>query len=81
MGKLVIDIYSCVNADILTKVLLKCFWSSPLPTICILSKSLLIGGHGNRKAKFSKNKKKKKKKKTLKNLEAGVLDVDNHTEP
>ena len=37
------------------KVLQKCFWNSPLPTICILSKSLiLIGCHGNRKAKFSK---------------------------
>ena len=51
-----------------------------LPTIWILSKSLILtGGHGNRKAKFLKNK--KKKKKTLKNLEAAVLDVDNHTKP
>ena len=36
---------------------------------------ILISCHGNRKAKFSKNKKK------IKNLEAGVLDVDNHTKP
>ena len=54
MGKVEIGIYFCVIADILTKVLLKCFWSSPRPTICILFKSLiLIGGRGNRKAKFS----------------------------
>ena len=60
MGKVEI-IYFCVAADILTKVLLKCFWSSPLPTIWILSKSLiLIGGHGNRKAKFSGEKNIKK---------------------
>ena len=52
MEKVETDIYFCVTADIFTKVLLKCFWSSPLPTIWILSKSLiLIGGHGNRKAK------------------------------
>ena len=57
MGKLEIGIYFCDTADILTNVLLKCFWSSPLPTIWILSKSLiLIGCHGNRKAKFSKKK-------------------------
>ena len=58
IGKVEIGICFCVTADILTKVLLKCFWSSPLP---ILSKSLiLIGGHGNRKAKFSRKKKIKK---------------------
>ena len=63
MGKVEIGIYFCVTADILTIVLLKCLWSSPLPTIWILSKSLiLIGGHGNRKAKFSRKKKKKKQK-------------------
>ena len=62
MGKVEIGIYFCVTADILTEVLLKCFWSSPLPTIWILSKSLiLIGGHGSRKAKFSKKKKKHSK--------------------
>ena len=33
MGKVEIGIYFCVTADILTKVLLKCFWSSPLPAI------------------------------------------------
>ena len=57
MGKVEIGIYFCVTADILTKVLLKCFRSSPLPTIWILSKSLIvIGSHGNRKAKFSREK-------------------------
>ena len=30
MGKVEIGIYICVTADVLTKVLLKCFWSSPL---------------------------------------------------
>ena len=60
MGKVEIGIYFCVTADILTNVLLKCFWSSPLPTIWILSKSLiLIGCHGNRKAKFSEKKNQK----------------------
>ena len=33
MGKVEIGIYFCVTADILTEVLLKCFWSSPLPII------------------------------------------------
>ena len=57
MEKVETDIYFCVTADSFTKVLLKCFWSSPLPTIWILSKSLiLIGGHGNRKAKKKKIK-------------------------
>ena len=69
MGKVEIGIYFYVTADILTKVLLNCFWSSPLPTIWIMSKSLiLIGGYSNRKAKFSKNNNKKKKKKKKKNL-------------
>ena len=54
MGKVEIGIYFCDTADILTKILQKCSWSSLLSTIRILSKSLnLIGGHGNRKAKFS----------------------------
>ena len=62
MGKVEIGIYFCVTADILTKVLLKCFWSSPSTNLMNLSKLLiLIGGHGNRKAKFSKKKKKPKK--------------------
>ena len=57
MGKVEIGIYFCVTADILTKVLLKCFWCSSLQTKRILSKSLiLIGGHGNQKAKFSREK-------------------------
>ena len=32
MGKVEIGIYFCVTADILTKVLLECFWSSRLST-------------------------------------------------
>ena len=57
LGKVEIGIYFCVTADILTKVLLKCLWSSPLSTIWILSKWLiLIGGHGNRKAKAFEKK-------------------------
>ena len=55
MGNVEIGIYFCVTADILTKVVQKCSWSSSLPIILTVSKSLiLIGGHGNRKAKFSK---------------------------
>ena len=55
MGKVEIVIYFCVTADILTKVLQKGSWSSPLKTIRILSKLLiLIGCHGNRNVKFSK---------------------------
>ena len=55
MGKVEIGIYFCDNADILTKALQKCSWRSPLQTVRILSKSLiLIGCHGNRNAKFSK---------------------------
>ena len=54
MGKVEIGIYFCVTADILIKVLLDCFWSSPLSTVWILSKSLiLIVRHGNQKYKFS----------------------------
>ena len=44
MGNVEIGVYLCVTADILTKVLLKSFWSSPLPTIRILSKSLILIG-------------------------------------
>ena len=55
MGKVEIGIYFCVTADIFTKVLQKCSWSSPLQTVLILSKSLnLIGCHGNRNVKCSK---------------------------
>ena len=55
MGKMETDIYFCVTEDILTKVLQKCSWGSRLPVIWIFSKTLiLIGGHGKRKAKFSK---------------------------
>ena len=47
--------------------------------ISLVSMPLIFtGGHGNRKAKFSKNR---KKKETFKNQEAGVLDVDNYTKP
>ena len=57
MGKVEIGICFCVTIDILKKSLQKCSWSSPLPAIWILLKSLiLIGCHGNRKAKFSKKK-------------------------
>ena len=56
MGKVKIEIYCYLIADILTKVLQKCSWSSPLQTIWILSKLLiLIGCHGNRNVTFSKN--------------------------
>ena len=55
MGKVEIGIYFCVTADILTEVLQKCSWHSPLPAIWILLKSLiLIGCYANQKAKFSK---------------------------
>ena len=33
MGNVEIDIYFCVTEDILTKLLQKCSWSSPLQTI------------------------------------------------
>ena len=57
MGKVEIGIYFCVTADILTKVLQKCSWSSLLQTIWILSKSLILTGcHGNRNVKFSRKK-------------------------
>ena len=57
MGKVEIGIYFCVTADLLKEVLLKCFWSSPLPTLWILSKSLiLIGCYGNGKAKIFEKK-------------------------
>ena len=55
MGKVKIKIYCYLIADIFAKVLQKCSWSSPLQTIWILSKSLiLIGCHGNRNVKISK---------------------------
>ena len=51
-----IGIYFCVTADILTKVLQKCSWSSPLQTIWILSKSLiLIGCLATEMLNFRKN--------------------------
>ena len=55
MGKVEIGIYFCLTEDILTKVLLKCSLSSSLPTICILSKPLiLISCHDNQKAELKK---------------------------
>ena len=59
MGKVKIEIYCYLIADILTKVLQKCSWSSLIFLLCkpyeFLSKSLiLIGCHGNRNVKFSK---------------------------
>ena len=44
VGKVEIGIYFCVTADVLKKVLQKCFWSSPFPTIWILSKLLILIG-------------------------------------
>ena len=50
-----IGIYYYLIADILTKVLQKCSLNGPLPTVCILCKSLnLIGCHGIRNTKFAK---------------------------
>ena len=70
MGKVEIGIYFCVTSDILTNVLLKC----PLPIIWILSKSLiLIGGHGNRKATFSKKKNQKSSSQKPYNLHSCIF--------
>ena len=74
MVKVDIGIYFCVIADILMKVLQKCSWSSPLPTIWILSKSLiLIGCHVNRTAKFSKKNIQKSSSQKSKGDEAETL--------
>ena len=59
MGKVKIEIYCYLIADILTKVLQKCSWSSLIFLLCkpyeFLSKSLiLIGCHGNRMLNFRK---------------------------
>ena len=55
MGKVEIGIYCYLTADIMTKVLQKCFLGSPLSNVWILSKCLnLIDCHGNWKAKFEK---------------------------
>ena len=55
MGKVKIEIYCYLIADILTKIFQECSWSSPLQTILILSKLLImIGCHGNRNIKFKK---------------------------
>ena len=53
--KMKIGIYPYFIADILTKLLLKCSLSSPLPNIQFLSTPLhKIGCHGNLKAKYAK---------------------------
>ena len=54
MGKVKVGLCFYLTADILTKKIQKCSWSSPLPNIWILTKPLnLIVCHGNRKAKFA----------------------------
>ena len=56
MEKVKIEVNCYLIAAILTEVLEKCSWSSPLQTKRILSKSLiLIGCHGNQNIKISKN--------------------------
>ena len=53
IGKVEIGIYFCVTADILKNVLPKYFWSSPLPVVWILYKSLiLIDCHGMKYSKI-----------------------------
>ena len=55
MGKVKIDLYFYLTADILTKVFQNCSVTNPLPNIWILSKLLkLIGSHGNQSDKFAK---------------------------
>ena len=55
MGKVEIVIYFCLTTDIFTKVLQKCFLSSPLHYKWILSKHQnLICCHGNQNVKFAK---------------------------
>ena len=56
MGKVEIGIYFCATADILTKVLQKCSWSRRSSTnhMNFVQITDFDGGHGNRKAKFSK---------------------------
>ena len=55
MRKVKTEIYCYLTADILTKVLQKCSFSSPLPNLSILSKPLnLIGCHGNQNDEFVK---------------------------
>ena len=56
MGKVKIEIYCFLIADILTKVLQKCLLSGPHRNMYFLSKPLnLIDSHGNLKAKFIKH--------------------------
>ena len=55
MGKVNIGVYCYFTADLLTKSLKKCTFSSPLPDISFLSKPLnLIECHGDRNVKFAK---------------------------
>ena len=54
MGKVKIEIYCCIIADILTNVLQKCLMSCPPQSISFETKPLnLIGCHVNRNAKFA----------------------------
>ena len=56
MGKVKIDFYCYLTADIVTKVVQKWSLSSPPPNISFLSNPLnLIGCHDSRKSKFAKN--------------------------
>ena len=59
MGKVKTGLYYYLTADILTKVLQKCSFSSPLTCISFFSNPLsLIGCHGDQKAKLANNIKK-----------------------
>ena len=55
VGKVNTGRYCYLTADVLTRVLHKCSFSSPAAKVLFLSKPLnLIGCHGKRNAKFAK---------------------------